>query len=186
MAFKIYTKTGDKGETSLFGGRRVPKSELRIDAYGTVDELNAHIGLLRDGIADEASRAVLLDIQNRLFVVGACLATDPEKSLSVPDLKPADIELLEARIDAMEQGLEPLKYFILPGGHPVVSQCHVARCVCRRAERLTVALHLVEPIDSLVLEYLNRLSDYLFVLSRHLGQLLGVAEIPWRGRAQGS
>ena len=186
MAFKIYTKTGDKGETSLFGGRRLPKSELRIDAYGTVDELNAHIGLLRDSIADEPSRALLLDIQNRLFVVGACLATDPEKSLSVPDINPADIALLEAGIDTMEQGLEPLKHFILPGGHPVVSQCHVARCVCRRAERLTVALHLAEPVDSLVLEYLNRLSDYLFVLSRHLGHILDVAEIPWRGRAQGS
>ena len=182
MAFKIYTKTGDKGETSLFGGRRLPKHHLRIDAYGTVDELNAHIGLVRDLAGIEEVKGILFEVQNRLFVIGASLAADPDASALVPDLQPTDIELLERSIDQMEGHLEPLKNFVLPGGHPLVSHCHIARCVCRRAERLCVALDREEMVAPLILQYLNRLSDYLFVLSRFLGKSLGAEEILWKGR----
>ncbi len=182
MAFRIYTKTGDKGETALFGGRRVPKSHLRVDAYGTVDELNSFTGWLRDSVENPHIRSVLEQIQNRLFTVGAHLASDPAKHPPVPDLLPADIELLETEMDAMDAGLPPLKNFILPGGHPVVSVCHVCRTVCRRAERLTVALQEAEPVEEVVLQYLNRLSDYFFMLARQLAQDLGVEEVVWRGR----
>ncbi len=182
MAFKIYTKTGDEGMTGLFGGRRLPKSHLRIDAYGTVDELNSYIGLLRDAIPSEDYRQILKEIQDRLFTIGANLSTDPEKNLSPPDINIADIELLEKQIDAMEKDLPPLKNFILPGGHTTVSFCHIARTVSRRAERLTVGLHLTEPVDPLVLKYINRLSDYLFVLGRKLGQDLGAEEVVWKPR----
>lgn len=185
MAFKIYTKTGDKGETSLFGGKRLPKHHLRIDAYGTVDELNAHIGLVRDLAGVDEARALLFEIQNRLFVLGSSLASDPGHSALVPDLRSEDIEILEQAIDAMEKELEPLKNFVLPGGHPVVSHCHIARCVCRRAERLCVALDHEENVAPLILQYLNRLSDYLFVLSRFLAKSHGVEEILWKGREQG-
>lgn len=182
MAFRIYTKTGDKGETALFGGRRVPKSHLRVDAYGTVDELNSFIGWLRDSVENQRLRDLLAQIQHRLFTVGAHLASDPDKHPPVPDLLPADIELLENEMDAIDAALPPLKNFILPGGHPAVSVCHVCRTVCRRAERLVVALHESEPVDDVVLQYLNRLSDYFFMLARQLGHDLGAAEVIWEQR----
>jgi cob(I)alamin adenosyltransferase len=182
MAFKIYTKTGDEGQTALFGGRRLPKSHLRIESYGTVDELNSFLGLVRDMTNDIHIAAILKDIQDRLFAIGANLASDPSKKLAPPDIKQEDIGLLEREIDVMEEVLPTLKNFILPGGHPAVSHCHVARCVCRRAERLVVALHLEEPVELLVLQYLNRLSDYLFVLSRKIGYDLGVEEVIWKPR----
>lgn len=182
MAFRIYTKTGDKGETALFGGRRVPKSHLRVDAYGTVDELNSFTGWLRDSVENEHIREVLAQIQHRLFVVGAHLASDPAKHPPLPDLLSSDVELLEKEIDTMDNGLPPLKNFILPGGHPVVSVCHVCRTVCRRAERLAVALHAGEPVEELVLTYLNRLSDYFFILARQLALDLGAEEVIWKPR----
>ncbi len=182
MAFKIYTKTGDEGQTALFGGKRLPKSHLRIESYGTVDELNSFLGLVRDRTEDEHVRAVLFEIQNQLFDLGANLASDPSKNLPSPTVGQSDIQLLEHEIDAMEATLPPLKNFILPGGHPTVSHCHVARCVCRRAERLVVALNMEEPVSPEVLKYLNRLSDYLFVLARKLGQNLGASEVVWKGK----
>lgn len=182
MAFRIYTKTGDKGETALFGGRRVPKNHLRVDAYGTVDELNSFTGWLRDSVENPRIREVLAQIQHRLFTVGAHLASDPAKHPPVPDLLLADIELLEKEMDAMDAGLPPLKNFILPGGHPTVSVCHVCRTVCRRAERLAVALHETEPVEEIVLQYLNRLSDYFFMLARQLAQDLGAEEVIWKTR----
>jgi len=182
---KIYTKTGDKGSTALIGGTRVPKSNMRIDAYGTVDELNAHIGLLMDQNGEEKTNATLREVQDRLFTIGSSLACDPEKepAMKIPDLKEEDVLWLEKEIDRMNAELPPMRFFILPGGHPLVSQAHVARCVCRRAERLCVGLrdHQQE-VEDLVLVYLNRLSDYLFVVSRYLGQILKVEEIPWRPR----
>ncbi len=182
MAFKIYTKTGDEGQTALFGGKRLPKSHLRIECYGTVDELNSFLGLVRDSSQDSHVRSTLFEIQNRLFDLGANLATDPEKQLPIPTLTEADIQLLENDIDMMESSLPQLKNFILPGGHVVVSHCHVARCVCRRAERLVVALSMEENVGTGVLKYLNRLSDYLFVLARKLGQQVGAEEVIWKGR----
>ncbi|MBI5915367.1 MAG: cob(I)yrinic acid a,c-diamide adenosyltransferase [Bacteroidetes bacterium] len=182
MAFKIYTKTGDAGETALFGGKRLPKSHLRIEGYGTVDELNSFLGVVRDSTEDAHIREVLFEIQNRLFDLGAHLATDPSKKMSLPNLTTDDIQLLENEIDSMEGTLPALKNFILPGGHTTASFCHVARCVCRRAERLVVALNMDEPVEPLVLKYLNRLSDYLFVLARKLGQIAGVEEVIWKGR----
>jgi cob(I)alamin adenosyltransferase len=182
MAFKIYTKTGDKGTTALFGGRRLPKHDLRIEAYGTVDELNVYVGLVRDVTSDEAIRNLLKDIQDRLFTVGATLATDPEKQLSTPDLHSSDIEVLEKAMDDMDTELPALKNFILPGGHTTVSYCHLARVVCRRAERLAVALNEAEGVDEMVLKYLNRLSDYFFVLSRKLAKDLKAEEVVWNAR----
>lgn len=180
MAFKVYTKTGDKGSTALFGGARVPKNHIRIESYGTVDELNSYIGLIRDYIEDEALRDVLKEIQDRLFTLGAILATDPSKdNLKTPDLHDKDVSYLESKIDGMEEQLPALKHFILPGGHPAVSFCHIARCVCRRAERMTVALNENEPVLPVVIQYLNRLSDYLFVLSRLVGLLLKAEEVCW-------
>jgi cob(I)alamin adenosyltransferase len=185
MAIKIYTKTGDKGSTSLIGGTKVPKSHLRIEAYGTIDELNSYIGLCRDLLKDEASRKMLLEVQDRLFTIGSSLACDPikEPKMRIPDLKAADVALLENEIDRMNDQLPPMKSFILPGGHPTLSKIHITRCVCRRAERCCVRLELesleVEPI---ILQYLNRLSDYLFILSRYAGKLLDTPEIPWKPR----
>ncbi|WP_127131116.1 cob(I)yrinic acid a,c-diamide adenosyltransferase [Pseudoflavitalea rhizosphaerae] len=185
MSLKIYTKTGDKGNTSLIGGTKVPKSDLRIEAYGTVDELNSFIGLSRDLISDEPARELLQSVQDRLFVVGAALACDPEKEpkMKIPDLLPDDVTALEKAIDKMNETLPVMKFFILPGGHPAVSQLHIARCVCRRAERCCVRLelesHEVEPI---ILQYLNRLSDYLFVLGRYVGHTMGISEIAWKPR----
>jgi len=182
---KIYTKTGDKGTTALIGGTRVPKSHLRIESYGTVDELNSWIGVCLDHITDEASRNTLREIQDRLFTVGSALACDPEKEpkLKIPDLHAHDVEFLEKEIDRMNEILEPMRAFILPGGTPGASFLHVARCVCRRAERLCVSLQEVDQdLEVLILQYLNRLSDYLFVLARYAGHLAGVEEIKWKPR----
>ncbi len=185
MAIKIYTKTGDLGKTSLIGGTKVPKSHIRIDTYGTVDELNSWIGVVGDYAIDANSKTILKEIQDRLFTVGSSLACDPEKEplMKIPDLKEADITLLEKEIDQMNEELAPMKFFVLPGGHLAISQTHIARCVCRRAERCCVNMQeqniFVEP---LVIKYLNRLSDYLFVLSRYFSYQLNVSEIPWKPR----
>lgn len=180
---KIYTKTGDEGTTALFGGKRVKKYNPRIEAYGTVDELNSFIGLVRDQHIEKGMKEVLLTVQERLFTLGAALAADPEKlNLKKPDLLDADIELLEQEMDKMDAVLPELKNFILPGGHTAVSYCHIARCVCRRAERLVVQLSEGETVAPIILIYLNRLSDYLFVCSRKIAFDLKVEEIPWKPR----
>lgn len=185
MAFKIYTKTGDGGKTSLIGGTKVPKSDIRIDTYGTVDELNSWIGLINDQLSREPFKDELKGIQDRLFTIGSSLAcdTDKEPRMKIPDLHTSDIEFLERRIDEMTEVLPPMKSFILPGGHPTVSSIHICRTVCRRAERLAVTMLEHEFfVEEKVIQYLNRLSDYLFILARYAGQLLGVAEVPWKAR----
>ena len=180
---KIYTKTGDKGFTSLIGGTRVPKSSLRIECYGTVDELNSHIGLVRDQDINATRRPLLKEIKDRLFTIGSALAADPEKSkMKLPDLHAADVTLLEDEMDRLNVDLPELRAFILPGGHPAVSHAHVARCVCRRAERLAIHLGEESFVAELVVVYLNRLSDFLFVLSRAMAQDLGVEEVTWQAR----
>lgn len=177
---KIYTKTGDKGLTSLIGGTRVPKHHLRIESYGTVDELNSYIGLIRDQELTAHDKDFLKQVQDRLFTIGSSLAADPEKSkMVIPDLHLADIELLEKEMDTMNEQLPELKHFILPGGSNMVSYCHIARCVCRRAERLTVHLAEDSMVDDKVIIYLNRLSDYLFTLARKLGNDHKVPENQW-------
>jgi len=185
MSTKIYTKTGDAGKTSLIGGTKVPKSHIRINAYGTVDELNSFIGLLNDHLSDIHTRGVLREIQDRLFTIGSSLACDPEKEIAmkIPDLKESDLVLLENEIDLMNEKLPEMKSFILPGGHVAVSTAHICRTICRRAERIIVELDTVEPLGQpLIIKYLNRLSDYLFVLARYTGHLAGVAEIKWKPR----
>lgn len=185
MASKIYTKTGDLGKTSLIGGTKVPKSHIRIDTYGTVDELNSWIGVVGDYATDANSKIILKEIQDRLFTVGSSLACDPEKEplMKIPDLKEEDINLLEREIDHMNDVLPPMRFFVLPGGHLAVSQTHIARCVCRRAERCCVNMQEQEIfVEPLVIKYLNRLSDYLFVLSRFFSHQLNVPEIPWKPR----
>ncbi|MEO6732193.1 MAG: cob(I)yrinic acid a,c-diamide adenosyltransferase [Ferruginibacter sp.] len=185
MALKIYTKTGDLGKTSLIGGTKVPKSHLRIESYGTVDELNSYIGLVIDMSTDDSIKIMLKEIQDRLFTIGSSLACDPDKEplMKIPDLIETDVELLEKEIDKMNEALPPMKHFILPGGHPSVSTTHIARCVCRRAERLCVNMQEHDLfVDPLVIKYTNRLSDYLFVLSRYIAHLLGVKEIAWKPR----
>ena len=180
---KIYTKTGDSGTTALLGGARVPKSHVRIEAYGTVDELNSFIGLLRDQEVNLPRRDFLKEIQDRLFTLGADLATEPGKDKVVkPDLFDTDVTALEQAMDDMNEGLEPLRNFILPGGHTAVSYAHVARCVCRRAERIAIALSEVSEVAPLTIQYLNRLSDYLFVLGRQMAADLGVEEVKWEPR----
>ncbi|MCL4855922.1 MAG: cob(I)yrinic acid a,c-diamide adenosyltransferase [Flavobacteriales bacterium] len=180
---KIYTKTGDKGLTSLFGGKRVPKHHLRIEAYGTVDELNSNIGLIRDQKIAPETFAVLIEIQDRLFTLGSILATEPgNEKVKVPQLNEQDILFLENEIDKMNEVLPEMRSFVLPGGHQTVSFCHVARFVCRRAERLVVHLAEVENVPELIIKYLNRLSDYLFVLSRKISQENNANEIPWKAR----
>ena len=187
---KIYTKSGDKGKTSLFGGTRVPKYHIRIEAYGTVDELNSYIGLIRDQKIDEHSTQILIKIQIDLFTLGAMLATPPEKEklksgkdrLNISKITHASVELLENEIDAMNDTLPPMTHFILPGGHTTVSFCHIARCICRRAERIATQLNDENAIDSQILVFLNRLSDYLFVLARKLTQDLQAEEIKWTPR----
>ena len=184
---KIYTKTGDKGTTALFGGTRVPKHHIRIESYGTVDDLNSHLGLIRDQDINPHYKDLLIHIQDRLFNVGAILATDPEKNilkngkerLNIPKISVQDIERLEQEMDAMNEALPPMTHFVLPGGHQTVSFCHIARCVCRRAERLATALNDISPVDAHTLMYLNRLSDYLFVLARKLSNDLQANEIKW-------
>jgi cob(I)alamin adenosyltransferase len=182
---KIYTKAGDQGKTSLIGGTRVPKSHIRIESYGTVDELNSFIGLLNDLVVDEKINADLKEIQDRLFTVGSSLACDPEKesALRIPDLKEEDILRLETAMDAMNEVLAPMKSFIIPGGHQAISTAHIARCVCRRAERWCVNMQEEDLfVETLVVKYLNRLSDYLFTLARYIGHLNGVADLPWKPR----
>jgi cob(I)alamin adenosyltransferase len=185
MSLKIYTKTGDLGKTSLIGGTKVPKSHIRIDTYGTVDELNSWIGVIGDYATEAHSKSMLKEIQDRLFTVGSSLACDPDKEplMKIPDLKESDISLLENEIDLMNEVLAPMKFFVLPGGHLAVSQTHIARCVCRRAERCCVNMQEQAIfVDPLVIKYLNRLSDYLFVLSRYFSYQLEVPEIPWKPR----
>lgn len=180
---KIYTKNGDKGTTSLIGGTRVPKHSLRIESYGTVDELNSYIGLIRDQAIDEEYKLQLIEIQDRLFTIGSSLAADPEKSkMKLPDLIESDVLFLEDKMDEMDEQLPELKFFILPGGNTTVSYCHLARCVCRRAERITTNLHEHEFVAPIVMQYLNRLSDYLFVLGRKIALDLGADEQAWRPR----
>lgn len=179
-SMKIYTKRGDEGTTSLLGGARVPKHHLRIEAYGTVDELNSYMGLLRD-LAPEEDKELILRIQDRLFTMGSHLALEPDHAgkMKLPTLSEKDIEQLEHAMDAMDNVLPEMRNFVLPGGHPAVSHCHIARCVCRRAERLVTHLQEHEALPPLVLAYLNRLSDYLFVLSRRWTQVFSADEKPW-------
>ena len=184
---KIYTKTGDKGTTALFGGTRVSKNNIRIDSYGTIDELNAWLGLIRDQEVDTYSKNLLVLIQEKLFTVGAILATDPNKAilksgkerLNIPKINASDIELLENEMDYMNDSLPPMTHFILPGGHTTVSYCHIARTVCRRAERMATALFEEAPFDENVMSYINRLSDFLFVLARKVSKDLKAEEIKW-------
>ena len=185
MATKIYTRIGDTGKTGLIGGTKVSKNNIRIETYGTVDELNSFLGLVGDLTQDSGSKKALKEIQDRLFTVGSSLACDPdqETSMKLPDLTAADVQFLEEQIDSMEAVLPPMKHFILPGGHQAVSTTHVARCVCRRAERLCVNMQENDlPIEPVILQYLNRLSDYLFVLARYTAHLLQVTEIIWNPR----
>ena len=185
MAMKIYTKTGDAGKTSLIGGTRVLKSDLRIEAYGTVDELNSYIGLVSDYCNDDEATTVLKEIQDRLFTIGSELACDPNKDvkLPIPDLHESDVELLEKEMDKMDKELPRMKNFILPGGLPAVSFMHVARCVCRRAERCCVGLEENSGnVNPLIIKYINRLSDYLFMLARYTGMKNNAPEIIWKAR----
>lgn len=181
MAFKIYTKTGDKGQTSLIGGTRLPKQHLRIEAYGTIDELNSHIGLLRDVIDEKSAVELLLNIQDRLFTIGSHLAADPVKNkMPLPPIFEEDIITLENAIDKINDFVPEMKAFVLPGGHVHISYCHIARCVCRRAERAVLRLAENEKVDDTHSKYLNRLSDYLFMLSRWLTLELKANEMPWK------
>lgn len=184
---KIYTKTGDKGKTSLFGGERVPKHHIRIEAYGTVDELNSFIGLIKDQKIDEDTKNTLLKIQTELFTVGAMLATPPNREklksgkdrLNIPKLNNNTIAFLENEMDEINKNLPPMTHFILPGGHPVVSYCHITRSICRRTERICTLLNEKSPINELIIIYLNRLSDYLFTLARKFSNDFDVEEIKW-------
>jgi cob(I)alamin adenosyltransferase len=185
MSYKIYTRTGDAGKTSLIGGTKVAKSNIRIESYGTVDELNSYLGLVSDQISLLEVKKVLKEIQDRLFTIGSSLACDPDKEtkLRIPDLHDADITLLENEIDKMDERLPEMKSFILPGGSVAVSTTHIARCICRRAERICVSMQESELfVEPLVIKYLNRLSDYLFMLARYVGFETGVPEIPWKPR----
>ena len=178
---KIYTRGGDKGKTSLLGGSRKLKSNIRIQAYGTIDELNAQMGLLADQPVNQNRVSFLRHIQNELFIIGSYLASDPEKqNINLPKVNTDAVDQLETAIDEMDRQLPPLTSFLLPGGHQSVSFCHVARCVCRRAERKVVALDDTQGVDQWILVFLNRLSDYLFVLSRMMAQELKIDEIPWK------
>ncbi|MBK8848382.1 MAG: cob(I)yrinic acid a,c-diamide adenosyltransferase [Bacteroidetes bacterium] len=175
---KIYTKTGDKGQTSLIGGTRVPKHHLRIEAYGTTDELNSYIGLCKNFVDNDA-QVILHQVQEHLFTIGALLAADPEKSrMTLPALAIEDIAMLEKAIDTMNEQLPEMRSFVLPGGNVAVAHVHVARCICRRAERCITAIDEIAPIDNLIVQFVNRLSDYLFVLSRYTALLANCPEIP--------
>jgi cob(I)alamin adenosyltransferase len=181
MSFKIYTKTGDKGQTSLIGGTKLPKHHIRIEAYGTVDELNSHIGLLRDVVEDKLTCDLLISIQDRLFTIGSHLASDPEKnSMKLPPITEDDVIALEIAIDKINDIVPEMRFFVLPGGHINVSYCHIARCVCRRAERAVLRLAENEKVDEIHNKYLNRLSDYLFMLSRWITHEKKSEEIPWK------
>lgn len=180
---KIYTKTGDNGTTGLIGGTRVPKHHLRIEACGTTDELNSCIGMIRSYETDEHTKDVIINIQDRLFTIGSVLASDPERSeAKLPDMFKEYVENLEKEIDNIENDLSPLKSFILPGGHPAVTSCHISRTVCRRAERRVSRLAQEENVSDIILIYLNRLSDYLFTLSRKLSKDFNVDEISWNAK----
>jgi cob(I)alamin adenosyltransferase len=180
---KIYTKTGDDGTTALFGGKRVSKADLRIDTYGTIDELNSWVGVVRDQEVNLPRTDTLIAIQDRLFTIGSMLATEPGNTkVKIPAMDETDVTFLEKKIDEMEATLEPMRSFVLPGGHQSVSFCHVTRTICRKAERLTIALNQSEGVSPLVIKYLNRLSDFLFVLSRVMANELQAAEIPWKPR----
>ncbi|MGJ7032387.1 cob(I)yrinic acid a,c-diamide adenosyltransferase [Niabella hirudinis] len=185
MTFRIYTKTGDKGKTALIGGTRVSKAHLRIEAYGNVDELNSCIGLCRDVQSDPGTMDLLREVQDRLFTIGALLARDPAKDtkMILPDLHETDLLQLENAIDTMMAVLPEMKSFVLPGGSVAISYLHLARCVCRRAERSCVRLQEEEPVEERAIRYLNRLSDYLFVLARYTGRCTGIDDIPWRPRS---
>ena len=184
---KIYTKTGDKGTTALYGGTRVSKDHIRIESYGTTDELNAYIGLIRDQNIGNDLKEVLIKVQHNLFTLGAMLATPPEKEnlkngkkrLNIPLINEENILYLESEIDKMNDALPDMTHFILPGGNTTVSYCHIARCVCRRAERLAVTLNDSEAINMNIIRYLNRLSDYLFVLARKLTKDLQADVVKW-------
>lgn len=177
---KIYTRKGDKGRTSLFGGTRLPKAHIRIEAYGTVDELNAQIGVVMGYLTDASLLLYLQDIQSRLFDLGAILAADPTKdNLFLPEVKPETVDVMEKAIDQMNESLPELKHFILPSGNVIMAQCHVARTVCRRAERAVVRLAEQEDVPEIVVMYLNRLSDYLFVLARYIGKQFDIPEVKW-------
>ena len=180
--WKIYTKTGDKGETSLIGGTRVPKYHERIEAYGTLDELNSFIGYLRDQLSDAHLREVLLKVQENLFTAESLLATDPDAEIkrSLPHLSENDVLTLEQEIDAMNEHLPALSSFVLPGGHPLVALCHVCRTVCRRGERIIIKVASDMAVDEILIKYINRLSDYLFVLARELAFVNNVADLPWK------
>jgi len=185
MAFKIYTKTGDKGTTSLIGGVRVPKNHIRIESYGTVDELNSQLGLVNDMCKTAAVTEWIREVQDRLFTLGSELATAPDKTIKMqlPDLHQEDIQWLESKMDLMNESLSEMRSFIIPGGNMAASACHVARCICRRAERICVAMELgEEKLPELAISYLNRLSDFLFVLARYISYLAGVEDLPWRPR----
>jgi cob(I)alamin adenosyltransferase len=185
MSFKIYTKTGDKGTTSLIGGVRVPKNHIRIESYGTIDELNSYLGVVNDTTQHEKISVWIKEIQDRLFTIGSVLATAPNKEISMklPDVHVEDVQWLEQRIDEMNEQLPEMRSFILPGCHLAASSCHVAGCVCRRAERICVAmLELNEEVPDLVIQYLNRLSDFLFVLARFIAHENGAADVPWTAR----
>jgi len=180
---KIYTKSGDKGKTSLIGGTRVPKYDDRLEAYGTIDELKSWVGLIRDKLEDDTLRQVLAEILDRLFTIESLLASDgSEIRKKLPALAASDIELLEKEIDRMNESLPPLKTFILPGGHEIVSFTHITRTVCRRAERIIVKLSDSTPVDPLISQYINRLSDYFFVLARQLSVDFKAGETPWKPR----
>lgn len=185
MAFKIYTKTGDKGSTSLIGGVRVPKNHIRIESYGTVDELNSYLGMVRDMAQNTLVTEWLHEIQDRLFTIGSVLATDPGKDvkMKLPDLHDNDVIWLEQKIDEMNENLPEMRSFILPGGELAASTAHVARCVCRRAERICVGMQQQdEVVPEIIVRYLNRLSDFLFVLARYIAHINGVEDTPWRAR----
>ncbi len=178
---KIYTKKGDTGQTSILGGVKLPKHHIRIEAYGTVDELNANIGYLRDQDISELMKEELINIQNQLFIIGSHLATDKNKSsIKLPEIQEKEVLFLENSIDKMENDLPEMTNFILPGGHPAVSGCHIARVVCRRAERWVSAFNESSMVEPIILKYLNRLSDYFFVLSRKIAQIHDVSEVPWK------
>ena len=177
---KIYTKTGDSGETSLFGGKRVTKDHVRIEAYGTIDELNSFLGVLYDNLEDENQRYLINSVQSNLFTIGSILANEGKTTDYIPDLRESAISVLEKAMDEMDENLPPLTNFILPGGNTVVSFCHIARTVCRRAETRMVALNHIEDVDPKLIKYLNRLSDYLFVLSRKIAKDFNADEISWK------
>ena len=178
---KVYTKTGDKGKTGLIGGTRVDKNDIRLEAYGTVDELNSYVGLLRSYISEQRITDVIIDIQNQLFKIGSYLAVDISVSEMRSEFKLEEvrIKMLEEEMDKMESSLPPLTGFVLPGGHQATGVCHIARAVCRRAERRVIDIREVYDVDDWVVRYLNRLSDFLFVLSRHLSNYYGADEIQW-------